>query len=102
MPHDCLKSFGVRSDVGGIDCRNKDADIGDFGGEAAVAADDAQNFRADSFCILQGSHQVGADIVFKIATADREHEHEIVGAQATDAQPSSRRRLPNLHRWCEP
>src|SRR5258706_12144602 len=96
MPHDRLESFTVRSDVSRVDCRNDDADVGDFGCVAAIPADDAQNFRADGFCILQGSHQIGADIFFEVATADGEHEYEIVRAQAAHAKPSLEHSCPTF------
>src|SRR5579872_2754877 len=46
MPHHRLERLGVRRDVCRVDGRNEDADIRDLGGEAAVASDDAKNFRA--------------------------------------------------------
>jgi len=73
-----------------------DAHVGDFGGVAAIPTDNAQDFRADGFCILQGSHQIRADIFFEIATTDGEHEYEIVRAQATHAKPSLEHSCPTF------
>ncbi len=96
MPHDCLERFRMRSYVSRIHCRNHDADIGYLGGVAAVAANDAEDFRAYGFCVLQGSHQIGADILFEIAATHRKHEHKIVGAQAADSQPGLEHGCPTF------
>ena len=63
---------------------------------AAIPADDAQDLRAYSFCVLQGSHQIRADVLFEIATTDREHEHKIVGAQAANPQPTLKHCFPTF------
>jgi hypothetical protein len=110
MPHYGLECFRVWRDVGRVDGRNDDADVSNFGRVAAVSADDAQDFRPHSFCVLQSSHQIGADISCAIAATDRKDEHEIVRAQAADAQPGlehgcpafvvgSRRQFRDVVRW---
>ena len=88
MPHDGLKSLGVRGNVSRVDGWNNDADIGDFRGVATVAPDDSQNFRADTLCVLQSSHQIGADILFDITAADRQNQNGIALLQAVVPAPS--------------
>src|SRR5580700_7265928 len=55
MPHEGLKRFCVRSDVSRVDRRNKDADVSDFRSVAAIAANDAEDLRADGLRVLQSS-----------------------------------------------
>ena len=79
-----------------VDRRNNDAHIGDFSRVAAIPADNAKDFRAHSFCVLQGSHKIRADILFEIAATHREYEHKVLGAQAAHAQPSLKHCCPTF------
>jgi len=96
MPHYGLECFRVRRNVSRVDRWNNDADIRNFGGVAAIASNDPQNFRANSFRILQGGYQVGADIFFEIAAADRKDEHQIIGTQAADPKPGFEHTCPTF------
>src|ERR1700685_4521368 len=94
VPDDGLEGFGMRSDVGGIDGGDEDAGVGDGGGVASVAADDADDFCADGFGVLERGDEIGADVLFEIAAADGEDQEQVVGAEAAGAQPAVEDRGP--------
>jgi len=96
MPDDRLEGFGVRRHRRLIDDRDQHANIGDFGSVAAVASDHAADGRADALRLLHGAHEIGADVLLKIAAAYRKDHHHIAGVQAAAAQPVSKRRLPAI------
>ena len=83
--------------VSGLTVGTIDAGVGDLGRVSAVAADDADDGRAQVFGVLQRAHEVRADVLFEAAAADREDEDPILGAQPaarshaanTVSQPSS-------------
>ena len=98
MPDHGLEGFRVRRDVRGVDGGDEDAGVGDGCGVASVAANDADDFRAHGFRILEGGDEVGADVLFEVAAADGEDQEQVVRARRRlvrsqlskiEAQPSS-------------
>ena len=74
-----------------------DAGVGNFGGVAAVLADDADHAGADLFRELKRGDEVGRDVLLQVAAADGENEQSVLALSReprshstnTLAQPSS-------------
>ena len=88
MPNDCLEGFGVRCNVGWIHRRNQHASVGNGRSVTAVAAYDSNNSCSHRLRIFQRGNQVRADVLLNIPAANGENQQQIVGAQATGAQPA--------------
>src|SRR5579862_7969542 len=87
VPDHRLKGFGVGGHVLDGDSGNHDAGICDLGSVTAVAADDADDSRADAPGKLQALDDIGADVVFDAAPANGEDEQGVVGAQTAAEEP---------------
>lgn len=94
MPDHRLKRLGVRRDVLRVCDRYQHTDVRDLGREAAVAADDAGDAGSDLVRVTQRTHEVRTDVLFEAAAAHREHEDEVVQAQAAGAQPGREDAVP--------
>ena len=94
VPDHGLEGFGVRRDRVRVH-RRDDADrVADLGRVAAVAADHAEDLRADRLGILQRAHEIGADVLLEIAAADREHEQRVLRLEPAHLEPLDEHRLP--------
>src|SRR6266850_804149 len=87
MPDHRLKRFGMRRDVFWVHGWHDHARVGDLGSIAAVTPNDAHDLGADGLCMLQGHHEIGADVLFEIAATDRKNKNSVLGEQFADLQP---------------
>jgi hypothetical protein len=78
MPDYSLKGFRVSGD--GLFVHNGDdnAGVSYLGCEAAIAPHYTTDFCTYFFCVLESSHEIGADILRNIAPTHRKHEHSVL------------------------
>jgi len=96
MPNHGLERFGVRRDVGGIDCRDYNRHVRNLRRVSSVAADDSED-RATSFLReLQCAHQVRTDIFFKAAAAYRQHEDRVFFVESASLEPLGKNGGPSI------
>ena len=87
VPDDGLEGFAVRSDVGGVDGRDDDAGVGDFGCVTAVFADDGDDVGADLLGELEGEHEIRGNVFLEVAAADGQDQQRIDGLETGAAEP---------------
>ena len=81
VPHHGLECLGMRCHRVGIDHRYDADGVADLGSVATIAANNPKHLGADGLGILQCADQVRADILFKVASADRENKNCILFPQ---------------------
>lgn len=86
----------MRSDGAGIRDGHEHTNIGHCPSESAVATHHAANLGSNFFRILQGAHEICADVPLCIATANRKDEDQIRCAQLAATQPIGIHRIPTL------
>src|SRR2546425_10763381 len=96
VPDHGLERLRVRGDESGIDGRHDDDVVADFLRVAAVAADDAEDFHAPAFALVERVDQIGADVTFRIAAADRKNEDRVLVVGLAGAQPGGEYGLPSF------
>src|SRR5262249_13341514 len=94
VPYHRLKCLGVGRDRFRIDGRNDAYRIADLGRVAAVAPDDAENFRAAILRVVERAYQVRADILLEIAAAHGKYKDGVLGGQPRNPQPLAEDRIP--------
>ena len=77
MPHDALKRLAVRRDMRGIYRRNDDAGRRLLRGVTAIATNDADDRRANLLRHLNRADEIGADILFQVASADGKNKQAV-------------------------
>src|SRR5580658_9167776 len=96
MPDHRAEPLGVRRHALCRDRGDDDASVGHLARVAAVATDDAEDFRPHFAREVDRANEVYADVLFTIPAADAEDEHPVAGAQARDAEPLGEARIPTL------
>src|SRR5580704_9458991 len=94
MPNDGLESLGVRRHARIFDRRDHDNNVAGLLGIAAVTAHNAEYFEAPRLALLDRADDVGADVLFQIAAANRKNEDSILGIGAADLEPFGKYRRP--------
>ena len=89
MPDHRLERFGMRCDTLLRRSGNHDDDVAGLFRIAAVASDDAEHACVARLRFLHRRDDIGADIAFEIAAADRENQDGIARSDAADPQPST-------------
>src|SRR3954447_11572378 len=84
----------MRRHVCGVHGGDDDARVGGLGSVAAGSADDSYDGGAGFFGELDGADEVGADVLFQIATADGEDDDAVFAGQSTAFKPAHEDRLP--------
>src|SRR5256885_691371 len=96
MPNHSLKRFSVGRYGGRVDYGDEYTGVRYLCGVAPIAADDATNGGAHFLGIFEGSHQVGADVLRRVAPANGKNEDHVGFIHPTAAQPIRVARIPSL------
>ena len=96
VPNHGLKCLGMGRDVLRIHSRNDAARVSDFGGVSTISTHDSQNRCANFFGVLEGRHQIRADIFLEISSPDRKHHERVFRLQPASFQPFDENRRPTF------
>src|SRR5882724_8429735 len=96
MPDQRLKRFGVRRYSGFAYDRNQHASVRDLFGKTAIAANDSANRGPYIAGVLKSLHQVGANVVFCVATADGKNKDHVLVVQPGAPKPIGITSVPAL------
>ena len=96
MPDERLKSFGVRSDMRGINRRDDHACIGFLCSESSVASHNTHDACALFLRDLHGVDEIHGDVLFFAAAADGENEDAILRIDLASPQPIRNGSVPTF------
>src|SRR5438105_13041370 len=96
MPHDTLELLCMWRHVRGIGRGHDYARVRHRCRITAVSTDDANDWRAERFCVLQSANEVRADVAFNASATDREHHNQVFGTESARPQRGLEDRGPAL------
>src|SRR6266403_2875665 len=103
MPNHRLKRFGVGRYVRRVDYWNEYTSVCDLCSVAPITADHATNGGPHFLGVFEGPHQVGADVLRCVASADGKNEYHVLFIQPRSVKPVGVARFPAVivHPRCE-
>ncbi len=103
MPNHRLKGFGVGRYIRRVDYWNEYAGVCDPCSVAPITADHSTNGGPHFLSVFEGPHQVGADVLRCVASADGKNEYHVLFIQPRSAKPVGVARFPAVivHPRCE-
>src|SRR5215510_10859606 len=87
VPHHSVKRLGVRSHMSTIHGGNDDDRIANLLRISPLPPDYTINLQTAPLCFVESSDQVHADVLLRIAPANRKHKDRVLTVRAAHLQP---------------